>query len=66
MWRISSALWPVVEWWERRGERRRVRYCVERRQRSAETPANRGVFLIARVRRIAAMFLLLFVGRASQ
>lgn len=64
MWRISSLLWPAVEWWERQGERRRVRYCLERRHRPTETPSPRPVSLFARVRSIATLFLLMLIGRA--
>ncbi|HTV13364.1 MAG TPA: hypothetical protein VME68_01540 [Acidobacteriaceae bacterium] len=63
MGRITSVLWPAVEWWERQAERRRVRYCLERRQHGSE-PAHRPVTLAARIRSIAALFLLMFVGRA--
>jgi hypothetical protein len=64
MWRISSVLWPALEWWERQAESRRVRYCVERRNSGGEPPSARRVTLLARARSIAALFLLLFVGRA--
>jgi hypothetical protein len=64
MWRISSLLWRAVEWWERQAERRRIRYCVEYKLRKAECLPMRHVSLFARVRSIAALFLLMFVGRA--
>jgi hypothetical protein len=63
MWRISSLLWPAVEWWERRGEHRRVRYCLEHRQRKAESPEERRKSRLARMRSVAALFLLTIVGR---
>jgi hypothetical protein len=63
MWRISTLLWPVVEWWERRAERRRFRYCVELKRRIADPDAVRSVTLVARLRSLAAMFLVLFVSR---
>jgi hypothetical protein len=64
MWKISTLLFPAVEWWERQTERRRVSYCVKRRQRDPATPEPRRVSLFARARSISALFLLLFVGRA--
>jgi hypothetical protein len=64
MWRISTLLWPAVEWWERQAERRRFRYCVEHKLRSAESLPLQRVSLFARLRSIAALFLLMFVGRA--
>jgi hypothetical protein len=64
MWRISTLLWPAVEWWERQAERRRVRYCVEHKLRHSESSPTRRVSVFARVRSIAALFLLMFVGRA--
>jgi hypothetical protein len=64
MWRISSLLWPAVEWWERKTERRRIRYCLEYKLRSADPPSMQRVSLFARVRSVIALFLLMFVGRA--
>jgi hypothetical protein len=52
-----------VEWWERQTERRRIRYCAEYKHKAELLPA-RHFSVFARVRSIAALFLLLFVGHA--
>jgi hypothetical protein len=66
VWRISSLLWPAVEWWERQTERRRIRYFVERRLHGTETPQAARVSLFARVRSIATLFLLMFGARVTK
>jgi hypothetical protein len=63
MWRISTLLWPVMEWWERFAERRRFRYCVELKQRIADPSAIRHLSVLARLRSAAALFLVMFVSR---